>query len=282
MSDIVRAPPIEPTTMHELVQFATAAAKSKLFGVDTPEAALMIAMAGRDLGFSYAQSLRAFFVVKGRPTLSADSMVAAALASGQCDYFRAIEQTEVSATWETQRRGSPPARYTFAWSDAERACCVSDMYRRHPRRMLSARAKAYLARDVYPDLMLGLLTDDEAYEAAQRHSVHTRAVDAVEVRGEPDPVRCEPDPVRCEPDPVRGEPDPVRCEPDPVRGEPDPVPLCPAPRQWLFEIDGCLSEADLSSLWQSTSVDRDAMSHADREAIRSMFSAKKAEIVGER
>jgi hypothetical protein len=42
------------------------------------------------------------------------------------------------------------------------------MYKKHPKRMLSARCKSYLARDVYPQLLMGLLTDDEAHEVAQR------------------------------------------------------------------------------------------------------------------
>lgn len=226
--------------MGELVQFATAAAKSRLFGVDSPEAALMIAMAGRDLGFSYAQSLRAFHVVKGKPTLSADGMVAAALASGQCDYFRAIEITETSATWETQRKGSQAVRYTFTMPDAERAGLVNDMYRRHPRRMLSARAKAYLARDVYPDLMLGLLLEDEAHEAASRP--RAPAIEAVEVR-------------------------PVSVDTE-----------APAARNWLFELEGCASEADLTALWKSTARERESMPEADRNALRDMFSARKAEL----
>lgn len=237
MSDLVvrQSGAIEPTNMGELVQFATAAAKSRLFGVDSPEAALMIAMAGRDLGFSYAQSLRAFHVVKGKPTLSADGMVAAALASGQCDYFRAVEISETSATWETQRKGSQAVRYTFTMQDAERAGLVNDMYRRHPRRMLSARAKAYLARDVYPDLMLGLLTDDEAYEAAkpaQRVVVEVSSVDAA------------------------------------------------PPRDYIGELAGCASEADLIELWKATASERDVMSEAERNALRDMFSARKVEIVG--
>lgn len=250
MSDLVVRPSgaIEPTTMPELVQFATAAAKSRLFGVDSPEAALMIAMAGRDLGFSYAQSLRAFHVVKGKPTLSADGMVAAALASGQCDFFRAVEITETSATWETQRKGSQAVRYTFTMQDAERAGLVNDMYRRHPRRMLSARAKAYLARDVYPDLMLGLLTEDEAYEAAAKAPRVVVEQVAVSVTAPP-PAE------------------------DTHQGT--------NARNWLFELEGCTSEADLTALWKATARERDAMTEQDRNALRDMFSARKAEIGGE-
>lgn len=163
---------IEPANMSELVTFATAAAKSRLFGVDSPEAALMVAMAGRDLGFSYAQSLRAFHIVKGKPALSADGMVAACLASGECEFFRAVEVTDDSATWETKRRGSQVRRYTFTMADAQRAGLASDMYAKHPRRMLSARAKSYLARDEFPDVLLGLVTEDEAVEiAASREPV---------------------------------------------------------------------------------------------------------------
>jgi len=188
--------PIEPGNMAELVTFAAAAAKSRLFGVDSPEQALMISMAGRDLGFSYSQALRAFHVVKGKPTLSADGMVAACLASGHCEYFRAVEVTEESATWETKRKGSQPRRYAFTMADARKAGIANDMYAKHPKRMLSARAKSYLARDEYPDVLLGLLEEDEAYEiAARREPAQTLEVvtQVTDARRPPPEPRREPD-----------------------------------------------------------------------------------------
>lgn len=183
---------IEPSSMGELVELARMAARSNFFGT-SPEQALMIAMIGRDIGFSYSQAMRAFYVVKGKATLSADGMVAAALASGECEYFRAVEVTDESATWETKRRGSQPRRYTFTMADAKRAGIANDMYQKHPKRMLSARAKSYLARDEYPDVLLGLVTDDEAQEIAASRPAPAASPVAYVV-DEPAPIVAPPPP----------------------------------------------------------------------------------------
>jgi len=150
------------------VALAKMAAESRFFGAENQGQALMIAMAGRDLGFSYTQALRAFHNIKGKMSLSADGMVAACLQHPNiCEYFHPVEMTDARCTWETKRVGmAEPIRYSFSMEDAQRAGIANDMYRKHPRRMLSARAKSYLARDVYPELLMGLVEDDEAREIA--------------------------------------------------------------------------------------------------------------------
>jgi len=173
---------IEPRDMNELRDFAADAADSRLYGYTAPQA-LMLAMRGRDLGFSYTQALSAFHMLDGKPTLTADGMVAACIASGHCEYFKVIEQTALTATWETKRKGSEPKQYTFTMADAEAAELTqskSRMYKKHPLRMLSARAKAYLARDVYPDVLLGLITEDEAQEIAESRPAPRVTVSRVE------------------------------------------------------------------------------------------------------
>lgn len=164
----LRGNQVEPSTMAELKDFASMAAQSNFFGVQSPQQALMIAMAGKDLGFTYTQALRAFHVVKGRPTLSADGMVAVCTQSSDCEWFRPVRVTDTEAVWATKPRGGEVIEYRFTMDDAARAGLVNDMYKRHPKRMLSARCKAYLARDVYPHLLMGLVTDDEAVEIATK------------------------------------------------------------------------------------------------------------------
>lgn len=164
---LARVNTVEPQTMAELKDFARMAAASRFFGFDTPEQAIIIAMAGKDLGFSYTQSLRAFHCIKGKPALSADGMVAVCLSRPDlCEYFRIVEATPTRAVWETKRVGQGPSRYEFTHDDAKRAKIWNEMYDKHPKRMLSARAKGYLARDTYPELLMGLVTDDEAHEIA--------------------------------------------------------------------------------------------------------------------
>lgn len=162
------SPAIEPTNMGELVQLATSAGKTGFFGAKTPEQALLVMMSGRDLGLSYAQSLRAFHVIENKPSLSADGMVAVALVRRDvCEYFKTIEVTNDHATVETKRAGQEAQRYTFTMADAQRAGVGGKPnWQRYPSRMLLARARSALARDVYPDLLMGLYDPDEVESAS--------------------------------------------------------------------------------------------------------------------
>lgn len=183
MSDLI----IHPRDMTELRAFAKDAAESGFFGAKNPTQALMIAMSGRDLGLSYTQSLRAFHVVSGRPTLSADGMVAICVGRRDiCAYFATIESSPTSCTVETQRVGNPaPARLTYTIADAKTAGLTNkDTWRQHPANMLRARAKAALARDVYPDLLMGLYDPEELDQPAAPKSKVREAVEAKAVVAE--------------------------------------------------------------------------------------------------
>jgi hypothetical protein len=182
--------PIEPTTMGELEHFAAQANQSGFFGVKNKEQALILAMTGRDLGLSYTQALRAFHVINGRPAMSADGMVAIALGhSDVCEYFTTIETTSERCTVETKRRGSPAAqRLTFTMADAKAAGLSSPNWTKFPAAMLRARAKSSLARDVYPDLLMGLYDPDEIEAPAAAPAATVIAAPALVVAPVPAPA----------------------------------------------------------------------------------------------
>jgi hypothetical protein len=133
-------------------------------GHRTKESVVFALQLGAELGFTPMQSLRTIAILQGRPVPSADGCVAAVIASGQCDYFREIETTDTSSTWETRRHGdAQPRRFTFTLDDARRAGLTHrEHWQAYPKRMLAARAKKYLAQDTYPDVIGGLLSAEEA------------------------------------------------------------------------------------------------------------------------
>ncbi len=169
---------LEPATLTELRALAKDAADSGFFGAKTPQQAVMIMMTGRDLGLSYSQALRAFHVIEvsGRPpkpTLSADGMVAVCMSHRDvCEYFRIVESDDTKATVEAKRVGDPPRRVTFTVEEAKRAGLIKDggNWQKWPGRMCLARAKSFLARDLFADLLLGLYETDEMREVLEeRH-----------------------------------------------------------------------------------------------------------------
>lgn len=152
---------------------------------------LVAILAGQEMGLAPMASLRSIHVVEGKPIMSADGMVAIILGSGKAQYFDRIEATDKSVTYETLRIGSKtPQRCTWTMEMAKIAAVNNkDNWRCYPRQMLAARAKAELARDVYPDVLAGCYTEDEAeeFDRIARQPVATEdAIDAEIVDAPPE------------------------------------------------------------------------------------------------
>lgn len=162
----IRSLAIIPRTVAECVDLAERLATSELL----PKAlrnkvpdVLMTIMAGQEMGLAPMAALRSFHVIEGKPVMGADGLVAVVLGSGKAVYFERIEETDTSVTYETLRVGAKaPKRCTWTMAQAKAAALdKKDNWRLYPRPMLAARAKAELARDVYPDVVAGCYIDDE-------------------------------------------------------------------------------------------------------------------------
>jgi hypothetical protein len=167
MSDKKNSMALVPTTLGEARELSAVLAKSALLPADLrgKEADVFVTvMAGRELGLAPMAALRSIHVIKGKPVMSADGMVAVALASGLAEYFRCVESSDKVATYETRRKGTPePQLLSFTIEEAKLAGLTSnDNWKRYTAAMLRARAKAALCRDVYPDALAGVYDEDEA------------------------------------------------------------------------------------------------------------------------
>lgn len=161
--------PAPSMPLADVQQLAKMLAQSKLLPQDLigKEADIAVTvMAGHELGLAPMAALRGIHVVKGKPVLSADTMVAIALSTGAAEYFKRIESTATSATYETKRRGDDPTRLTFTIQQARDAGLIKSggNWQMYPEAMLRARAKAALARDVYPDALAGCYEESERDE----------------------------------------------------------------------------------------------------------------------
>ncbi len=171
----------EPRNLEEARALAQSLVKSGLLGkaVPTPEAALAIMIAGRELGLPTMQALRGVYVVEGKPSLSADLMVALVRRSGLADYLRIVESTPERCVYETRRRGDPaPVRVEWTMDMARRAGLAKRQpWEAYPATMLRHRAAAELCRAVYPDLLLGVYSDDEAEDIRRSRTVSATVMD---------------------------------------------------------------------------------------------------------
>jgi hypothetical protein len=188
-----------PRSIDEISSLAEKLAKSTLI----PEAmrekmpnVLVTILAGQELGLAPMAALRSIHVIEGKPVLSADTMVAVVLGSGKAEYFTRVAEGLESVTYETLRVGAKePRRCTWTKDMAKAAGLhLKDNWRAYLRAMLASRAKSELARDVYPDVLAGCYSHDEARDggwdegrASAPATVHTDVADA-EIVSESEPA----------------------------------------------------------------------------------------------
>ena len=160
-------PPVPvPATIGDQLAMAQVVIKSGLApsGFKAPEAVVVALQMGAELGLLPMQSLRLISVINGKPSLGADGCAAVVMASGLCEYLYAETSDATACTMVTKRRGYPsPVRYTYTIQQAQAAGLVgrNPVWRSYPERMLKARATSYLCRDVYADVVGGLLSAEE-------------------------------------------------------------------------------------------------------------------------
>lgn len=195
--------PYEPRSFEEAMRIALVYAQSGLLGeVRSQEAALVIMATGAELGIPATTALRGIYIVKGKPILSSDLIVALCLKRKDiCEHFICTESTSQTATYETKRVGvTNPIRNTFTMEDARRAKLGLEWDKSHgkliessdsnwakyPKAMLRHRAAAELARQVYPDIVLGLYTEVE------EEDIRREVLDVTPTQLVTQPIRVEP------------------------------------------------------------------------------------------
>jgi 5'-3' exonuclease len=160
---------LDPRSMQDARILAKDLYQAAMFsGYGSPPAILTTVMLGRELGLPAMASLRGIHNIEGKHALSAQTMVALCLKSGQFDYFERISSSATEATYEAMRKGArSPQRVTYTIDQARQAGLIKDKsaWSKDPESMLIARASSRLARIVAPDIVGGLLTPDEVREA---------------------------------------------------------------------------------------------------------------------
>lgn len=169
--------------VNSSMQLARSIAQSTLVprALKNESDALVVILTGQELGLPPMTALRSIHVVDGKPTMSADLMVALCKRSGECIFFDPVEVTNKGATFRTQRKGSPePTVFTYTEEDASAAGLLrrKGPWQQHRKAMYAARCKAMLARLVYPDLLVGVYDADsgEIEESAQNEYIEAEVV----------------------------------------------------------------------------------------------------------
>ena len=162
----------EPRDFGELERLAERAYASRLFAVQSAEAALCIMLTGASLGLSPIVALRSIHVVEGRPVLSSDLIAAVVMRSGIAARWECVETTAERCVLETERRGQAGVRrHEWTMAMAQRAGLAGrGTWTKYPAAMLRARCTAELGRIVYPDVLAGVYVEGEIGGEAEEPS----------------------------------------------------------------------------------------------------------------
>lgn len=211
---IQKAEPLafELTTINQAYRVANHLSKSALIPTPLrgkPDDILVVLMSGRELGLMPMQSLRHLHVIEGRIAMSAQMMLARVQRSGECEYFTMKSLDDEHATFATRRHGSPnEEELTFTMKDAVAMNLANrDNWKKQPRTMLRWRSISALCRMVYPDIVEGIYTEDEANDFSAPTRVIPDLVQQVAPASEASGAIKEEDLVR--PEPKAEEPQPA-------------------------------------------------------------------------
>lgn len=138
-----------------------------------------VLLKGQALGLHPTVSIATINIIDGKAEIGASLMVALCLKSGLCEYFDLVHSDERSATFATKRRGGRrEIEFTYTIEEADQMGLLdkgksdwakeNNQWKKQPRTMLRRRAQSMLAREVYPDIVMGLYDHDEIGEMRER------------------------------------------------------------------------------------------------------------------
>lgn len=144
-------------------------AQSRLHAHRNPADVLFIISVGESLGLNAATALMNIYNVNGMPTMKADLKLALAKRHPEyagCEIDANTERCIVKMKRRNENGTEEAITSTFTIEDAKRAGLYpkKDNWRMYPQRMLKARAISYAVNDLFPDIVFGMLSSEEAQD----------------------------------------------------------------------------------------------------------------------
>lgn len=162
---------VQLASLEEAFRFSNAVVASGFApkGMERPESVLVAIQLGAEIGLSPMAALQNTAIINGRPAIYGDAALALVRSSGLLVSYKEEEVGEAGA--DTQgyrvtavRKGDQSAVETFTVADAKRAKLwgKAGPWTDYPKRMLRFRARGYVLRDLFGDILKGLRTVEEA------------------------------------------------------------------------------------------------------------------------
>ena len=171
---------VKLASLEDAFRFANAIVASGFAprGMEKPEAVLVAIQLGAELGLTPMAALQNTAVINGRPAIYGDAALALVRASGLLESFSEEEVGEAGKdsfgirVTATRRDGSKGSE-TFTVADAKAAKLwgKSGPWTDYPRRMLKFRARGFVLRDVFGDVLKGLRTAEEVRDYPEERNI---------------------------------------------------------------------------------------------------------------
>lgn len=162
---------VQLASLEEAYRFANAICASGFApkGMEKPEAVLVAIQLGAEIGLTPMAALQNTAVINGRPAIYGDAALALVRSSGLLESYKEEEIGEAGSDGHgyrvtAVRKGNQAAVETFTVADAKRAKLwgKAGPWSDYPKRMLRFRARGYVLRDLFGDILKGLRTVEEA------------------------------------------------------------------------------------------------------------------------
>jgi hypothetical protein len=151
------------TPMQQMERMAQAIAKSGVYGVKTTEEALALMIISEAEGIPAALAARDYHVIKGRPALKADTMLARFQQAGGRVDWKEYTDARVTGVFSHPQAGSVEISWDMARA-AQAGLSGKDNWKTYPRAMLRSRVISEGVRTCYPGVSVGTYTVEEVQD----------------------------------------------------------------------------------------------------------------------
>jgi len=132
---------------------------------DRPADMSIVIMCGAEVGIPPMAALRLYTTWDGVPRLMAEGIRAVIVSHPDCEYFEVQTCDDNQSTWVTKRRGRPEKSVTWTMARAQKAgLTTKPVWQNYQQDMLNARCSMQLGRIVWPDVVAGMVSREEAMD----------------------------------------------------------------------------------------------------------------------
>jgi len=168
----------------ELQAMATVIAKAGSFGFKTMEQAAALMLVAQADGLHPAKAATHYHIINGKPSLTADAMLARFQSAGGRVNWDMYGDGVVTGTFSHPKGGSVTITWTY---ERAKKAGVGNL-EKFPAAMLRARCISEGVRTVYPGVIVGMYTPDEI------STFHVEAQQPIQIQASPQTIDVEPVP----------------------------------------------------------------------------------------